>query len=300
MTKNQKGGIAVSLAMAIYIFNDTCLKLVSDHMPISQILVLRGVVCVILAYMWVRYEGEGDKIMLAVKNPLIIFRGFADAACAFMFIGALSLGTMADMTAIGLTAPLIITALSIPMLGEKVGWRRWSAIFVGFIGMVLVMKPGGGFGLAGLLAFGAAVLLSFREVVTRKIKTDVPSVTVLFVCAACVMVFSLIPAPFETWVMPTFKDIALLSFAALTVITANYLMIISHRDTDISVIAPFRYSILLWSIISGMVIWGDKVDLIASIGMILIVASGLYTLHRERVVNKTTTFVPTRTRDNDK
>jgi drug/metabolite transporter (DMT)-like permease len=288
MTPNMRGGIAVCVAMFLFVINDTLVKLTAGRLPSSEIMALRGVVAVSTAFVWCRQLGLTREIWEGVKQPFLLIRAAQEGMIAFTFITALAFLTLPDITAILLLTPLLITALSVPFLGEKVGWRRFCAIIIGFIGMLFVMKPTGvSLGWPGLIALSCALLNSVREISTRRMKPNVSShVAMLFACSG-VLILGLALSFTQTWLMPTLREALLILCAGIVVMVGNYYVVIAYRDTDVSFVSALRYSVIIFAIISGFIVFGDVPDMWGWIGISLIVASGLYTMYREKRLNVT-------------
>ena len=194
---------------------------------------------------------------------------------------------LADAIAFTFSGPLIVAALAPFLLGERVGWRRWSAILVGFAGVIIMARPTpNAFQWIALIAFGAAFWGALRDMVTRRISTEESSDLILYYSTAAVMIIGGLAAFFYPWRMPGTADLAL--FALLGVLNggAHYMMIEAHRWAEASIIAPFRYTALVWALILGFVIWDDVPDVWLLCGASLVVGSGLYILHRETRLHK--------------
>ncbi len=277
----QRSVLFMVVATAIFVVSDTLIKLTARHMPTSEILVLRSLFSAVVTLGWMATTGGLAELRFAFRLSLTL-RGVFDGLVSITYILGLALLPLADCSAILLASPLMITALSGPWLGEHVGWRRWLAVIVGFCGMLLVLKPGSGaFSLAGLLVVVSTALVAVRDVYTRRIDRAVPSRMVLFVTLVMAALCGAALAPFERWVWPSSAETISLSASGLLVVVGHYLVIMAFRSGDVSVVSPFRYTIIIWSILSGMLVWGDRPDLIAIAGIALIILSGLYTLRSE-------------------
>ncbi len=282
---NRRGIIAMCTAMACFNANDTLVKLVAGDLPAGQIIAIRGLFAAVLVYGWLVAGGHSGEIRKAL-SPLVAVRAGLEANVAFLFISALAFIPIADITAIFLLTPLLITALSGPILKEQVGWRRWSAVAAGFAGMLLVVKPGGaGFvaGAATLMALGSVALCAARDLVTRFIDHRVPTIVVTFTTCVAVGLFGAAMIPFQGWVPPTTSQILLLFAASTVLVVGNHAMILAFRGVEVSLVSPFRYSVMVWAIASGILVFGEWPDWASWVGIGLIVGAGLYTLHRERV-----------------
>lgn len=273
------------LAMAFFVLNDTLVKLARVHWEAGQILVIRGLFSIAFLAAWARATGVLRQITTAA-HPKLVLRGLIEGMIAVCFITALGFIPLADITAILMMAPLIITALSMMFFREKVGWRRWSAVIVGFGGMLLVVQPGGNavplWALA--LALLSVVGVAFRDLLTRQIPLEIPSVIVAITSTIGTLLGGLAMAVATmTWRDLSTAQVLYTAGAAATVILGNLAMIEACRDVELSVVSPFRYVVIVWAVFLGIVVFGEWPTSLALAGIALIGASGLYTLHRERV-----------------
>ena len=176
---------------------------------------------------------------------------------------------------------MFLTALATPMLGERVGWRRWSAVAAGFAGVLLMLRPtGGALYWAALLPLGAALAGAFRDVFTRRIAVTETTIGILVVSTAAVTLAGLATVPFG-WQPLVARDIGLFALAGLLLGGAHYLMIESFRFAEVALIAPFKYASMIWATAFGFIIWGHLPNAWVLAGSTLVIGSGLYILHRE-------------------
>ena len=167
---------------------------------------------------------------------------------------------------------------------ETVGWRRTIALAVGFVGVLIVMRPSAdGFSLAALIALASAFLVAIRDLMTRMIGDDVPSTVISLTTTVIVGSLSLSLGTLETWQSPWRIELLYLGLAALLVTAGGFCIISAFRNTDVGVVAGYRYSVVLVAVLIGWLVWSETPDRIAFAGIALIVGSGLYTLHRQRV-----------------
>ena len=192
---------------------------------------------------------------------------------------------LATATTIMFTNPLLVTVLSIPLLGEKVGPRRWLGVVIGFIGAVIVVRPWesglGGTGAGILFLLAAALFNANYQIVTRKVRADEPLTSLLYTATAGAIVTSAMVPWFWAW--PDLLSWVLLIASGLAGGIGHYCLIKAMTAAPASVVAPFGYSSLVWATMFGLVIWGDWPDLWTWAGAALIIASGLYIFHREQV-----------------
>ena len=269
--------------MACFAVEDTFIKLLSARLPATQILfsVGFGGALITLALAVTLNVNLADKILL---NKHVISRTIADLFGALFFTSAMVLIPMSLLASILQATPLFVTLGAAILLGEKVGWRRWSAIFIGFLGVIIILQPGyGSFQLASLLGLAAVLCLALRDVVTRDMATEIPTLTVTFYACLAMGSAGFIAYPFfGTPIMPTTFEAILLVCAAIIGLTGYFLIVLATRKGDVSVIAPFRYSRLLFSLGLASLILGEMLTLPILLGGLLVVSSGIYTFGRER------------------
>ena len=181
-------------------------------------------------------------------------------------------------------SPLIITAMSVILYGEVVRWRRWSAIAVGFAGALFIVKPtSSAFDAWALLGVLCAFVSASRDLLTRRLDPRIPSIVVSFLAAVSVTIAGFLLGLSETWSTMGLTETGLLAGAAVLLALGNFLIVLAFRGVEISVVAPFRYGILLWAGLAGYIVFGELPDAWSLVGAMLIVGSGLYALHREVV-----------------
>jgi drug/metabolite transporter (DMT)-like permease len=189
---------------------------------------------------------------------------------------------LANVAAVLQIGPLLITAMSVMAFRETVGWRRWTAISIGFFGALLVIKPvPAAFDIWAIVAAGSALFAAVRELLNRRIDRAVPTLVIAFWGAVGITLFGSLFVFTEEWRVFELHDLAQLFVASGFVGLAIYLMALGFRDVDLSVVAPFRYSYLITSAIGGFLVFGEWPDGWTVVGSLLIVGSGIYALHRE-------------------
>lgn len=265
--------------------NNAILKWLTAGYPVGEIIFIRGIFFWLpIAYFIMRSGGllsiRITRLRLhAVRAGCIVFS-------AFIYIIGLRYLPLADVTAIGFSAPLFVTALATFLLGEVVGWRRWSAVVIGFLGILIITKPTSGVvSLAVLFPIGSAVWTSIRDLVTRRMVSTESSNAILITSTAAVMLAGLCTAPFG-WQMPTREDLGLMVCAGLFSGFGHYFMIEAFRHAEAVIVSPFRYLTIVWAITLGYAVWGDFPDKYVILGVIVVICSGLYILHREIAVRR--------------
>ncbi|TIT64176.1 MAG: DMT family transporter, partial [Mesorhizobium sp.] len=211
-----------------------------------------------------------------------------EAGATVSFLVALAHLPIANVSAVLQALPLAVTMGAALFFNEGVGWRRWLAIAVGFAGVLVIVRPGfEGFSVYSLLALTSVACCAVRDLATRRIPQAIPTLLVSTATALAMTVLgAALLAPMGGWTPMSGKATALLALAAVLVLIGYQFIIMAMRSGDISFIAPFRYTALLWSILLGLVIFGDVPDLPMIVGAAIIVGSGLYALYRERIVGR--------------
>lgn len=282
--ENLRGILSITAANLLFLINDTFIKLASPSLPLGEILFLRGLIVTALLIP-ICYAAGVMKHLHTLWNASVFWRTVAEIFGAILFILALFNIPIANINAILQVVPLMVTAGAALLFGEKVGWRRWAAIVVGFVGVMIVIRPGlSGFDGWSLVALGSMLFITLRDLATRTMPRGVPALLVALVTGIAVgltgPVYSL--AAGEVWVMPDNRATVLLCGSSLFLIGGYLFAVDFMRHGDIAVIAPFRYIVILWAIIVGYVVWGEVPDAFMIGGTALVIASGIYTIHRER------------------
>jgi drug/metabolite transporter (DMT)-like permease len=280
--ENLRGIVAMLAANLAFLLNDTQVKLAGDLLPIGEIVFFRGLFASIMIGGLVIYFGLHQQIR-ALFHPTVLWRTIGEICATFLFLTALLHMEIADITAILQVVPLMTTAAGAIFLAETVGWRRWTAIAVGFLGVLIVLRPGGDtFNIFGFLALAAMFFITLRDMVTRVMPAGMPTLLVAGLTSVAITIVSPAFDFGEGWVMPDLTALALLLGSAVFITAGYYAAIRAMRHGDIAVVAPFRYSVIVWAIIVGYLVWGDVPDLPMLIGTAIIIVSGIYTFYRER------------------
>ncbi len=284
LRENLRGIAAVTASNFLFLINDTQIKLVSTEMPLGEIILLRGILATVLVVPIVVITGAHVHLAQLVHRA-VFWRTVAEILAAYLYLLALFHIPIANANAILQVIPLMITASAAIFLGEVVGWRRWTAIAVGFAGVLIVIRPGlAGFNAFSLLTLASVVFITLRDMTTRMMPRGVPALLIALITAAAVgatgPVFALVVG--EQWVMPSARALALLTGAVVFLIGGYMTAVEFMRHGDIAVVAPFRYTVILWAMVVGFVVWGEAPDAAMLVGSAIIIATGVYTFHRER------------------
>ena len=273
-------GIGFMIA-GVFLFaaNDTLGKIMLGTYTVSQLMVVRGAVAllVMLPVLW----RQGLPILVRRDRPgLQLLRFVLAPAEASLFFWALITLPLADVITYYQAAPIWVTALSVFLLRERVGWRRWTAVFVGFAGVVLALHPEGSVSLGALSALAGSVGYALYLIVTGKLATT-PRAVLMAQQALATLLYGAAIMLFEGWAMPDRTDALLMVVLGLGSLAGNLCVNLSLRLGPAVSIVPFQYTMLLWGIVFGWVVFGDLPGVSGVAGAALIVGAGLFILLRE-------------------
>jgi drug/metabolite transporter (DMT)-like permease len=251
-------------------------------MNAGEIMFIRGLFTSILVYFIARYLGALRSWRIILK-PIIILRVICEMLAAVTYITALGMMPIANASAILQSLPLVVTFGAALFFREPVGWRRWSAILVGLVGVMIIIRPGPeGFTPAALLCVGSVLTTAGRDLATRSIDPEIPSLMVTVVTAMSVAFFGalLIPA-LGGWQPVSTTSLSHLLLASVLVLIGYQSVILAMRTGEVSFVAPFRYTSLIFSALLGFVFFAEVPDFWTLTGAAVVIASGLYTFYRE-------------------
>lgn len=285
-SQNLRGAAFMTVGMAGFSVNDTIIKSFAGDLEIGQVILLRGVIASVLIYMLARRFGHMLPLSALLK-PLIVLRSAADMSATFLFLTALFHLPIANATAILQALPLALTLAAALFLSEQIGWRRLTAIFAGFAGVLVVIRPGvEGFNTYSLYALATVAACVVRDLTTRRMHAGIPALFITFSASISVTMLGAALSLFSEWRPVAPAHLGLLVMSALFLLAGYYGVINSMRTGDLGFVSPFRYSILLFSTIAGMIVFREFPDALTWAGSAIIVATGVYTLYRERLVHR--------------
>jgi len=283
----------MSGSMACFTLNDALVKLAAQSIPLFQIVFLRGILTTLLMLIVVRAMGQLSFAIPREDRPRVFWRTAAELGAMVAFTIALVNMPIANISAILAALPLTVTLAAYLFLREPVGWRRMLAILVGFVGVMLIIQPGtDGFSIYSLIAFLAVIMVTIRDLVTRRFSASVPSMSVAVITAAAVAVLGGLLSIRETWLMPDAQTVLLIIGASIFIIGGYVFSIMTMRVGDIGAVAPFRYTSLIWALMLGFLVFGDWPNALTMVGGGIVVATGLFTILRERRVARHLARVP--------
>lgn len=278
----QLGILAVIGAGLAMISTDACLRVAIPEIGLGEAIMGRGVLaCLILSLIavlqGVRWRHPG------MRSRAMAVRIAGEVGAGMMFNAALTRMPIANASAILQFIPLVTTVAAAWLFAERVGWQRWLAAFAGLIGVFLILKPGtAGFTWWSLWAVAAMLCMSIRDLATSRIDPTTPTLPIGAVSAAFAGLSSLILLPFGPWPVPS-PHAAGMVLAAAVLLSAGFVcLVVAMRSAEMSALAPFRYCVILWAIVIGIVVWGEVPDLWAILGIFIVVGAGLASFMRER------------------
>ncbi|MGJ5620635.1 DMT family transporter [Sulfitobacter sp. MF3-043] len=287
---NIRGAVLMVLAMAGFALEDMFIKLLADAVSVGQILTMLGIGGSLVFGAVVVARGEALFARTMLSYPIVL-RGLGDLIGALAFVSAIVLTPLSSASAILQATPLAVTLGAAVFLGEPVGWRRWSAISVGLIGVLLIIRPGlDSFEALSLLAVLAVFALALRDLATRRTPESITTMQLSFLGFVVI-----IPAGILLMVFTGSQVVALngtewiyISSALGIGLFAYYAIVAAMRVGDVGFVTPFRYVRLVIALVIGVSVFGESPDALTLIGAAIIVASGIYTILRERKVRAST------------
>jgi drug/metabolite transporter (DMT)-like permease len=276
-----RAGLYMVVASACFVTNDSFIKALAGELPGGQIVAIRGALATILIAIICWHQNTLGSLPAMFSHHVLV-RTMLDLIGTLLFITALMHMPIANLTSIVQAVPLVVLALAAIWLKERVGWRRSMAVLLGLVGVILIVRPTPGtFTIYEAFALSIVLALAVRDILTRRIPRQIPSLIIALANAFFVTIGGLGLALFEGWKEPLPWHYLYIAASAFFLAIGYMCMVTTLRLADLSATAPFRYSIVLFSLISGVVVFGEIPDPIAICGMALIVASGIYAIHRE-------------------
>jgi len=279
-------GIALgALAFGLFSIMDALVKWLSAVYSVPQLVVFNALFALIPIAVVIVQRG-GLLQLRTGRLHLHLLRGGLGMLGSFLAFYAYSRLPLADAYAIIFATPLLITALSVPILGEPVGWRRWSAVLVGFAGVLIMLRPGvAPIGAGSLAALGAACASACAILLVRKLSVTETTTSIAFYSSFTVLVLT--SALFgHAFVVPGLVDLALMAASGLLGGSALLILIAAYRRSPAALVAPFQYTQMLWAIVLGALFWGDLPEAAMLLGAAIVAASGLFIVYRETALGR--------------
>lgn len=283
---DQVNGILLMLiAVMLFAFMDAAVKWLGADYPISQILFFRCVVALIPITGFIYHAG--GLAVLKTKRPFVhLLRCVVGMSAMYFIFSAFTVMRLPDAVAILFSAPLFMTALAIPILGEKVGIRRWSAILVGFVGVIIIVNPGAGIISAGALyALAGSLAMAMAMIIVRHLSSTEHPVAITLYFTLSGALIGLVLVMVEGWITPPLFDLGLLIMVGLLGGFAQFAMTKAFRHTEVALVAPIEYSAIIWTTLLSYFIWDDFPETRVWVGITIIVLSGFYMVRRESALS---------------
>jgi drug/metabolite transporter (DMT)-like permease len=281
---NARAAIFMMLAMAAFNLNDAIAKWLAIEMGVGQTMVLRGAVVCLMLIALAAWQGSLKQWRL-LYHPSVVARSLMELGGTVTFLFALPFLPFSTVSAIYQSLPLVVTLGAALFLSEPVGWRRWLAILVGFGGVMLIVRPGmEGFTIYSVIVIISVFFSAARDLVTRKMPENMPTFLIALLASIFVTITGAVLVPYQGGLVPvTSNEIIGIFAAAILLLIAYSTLIIAMRIGDVSFVAPFRYVALIVAITVGYFAFNERPDAWMLTGAAIVIASGIYTFHRERI-----------------
>ena len=283
LSPSLRGPLYMVTATCSYVINDTFMKLATEGLPPYEVLFLRGVAATLWSVPMVLFLGY-LRHLPALAEPRVLARNLLELFGVLCFIVALTNMPIADATALGQITPLILLLGAAFLFGERVGAVRLTLIAFGFLGAILIAQPTmQGISFYAVLALANAAFAAARDLVGRRIAGHVPGMIVAISAVIVVLVGAgAMHLATEAWVMPSLRHMLLLAGSGFFLIFGHFFIFMAYRVGPTDVVAPFYYCFTVWAVISGLVVFGHMPNLMASLGIVLVVGSGLVIVAMDR------------------
>lgn len=279
---NLTGALLMMASMAAFTLNDTVMKTMAHDVPLFQLLLLRGGYTVLFVGLIAWYMGGLKARPTRKDSVLILLRMVGETGSAYFFLTALFNMPLANVSAIMQALPFVITLVAAVLFQEPLGWRRMSAIVIGFVGVMLIVRPGTDeFTIYSVYALIAVGFVTLRDLATRRLSRDTPSIFLTFVTAITVSGFFGLLTLGEDWVPMSARHHLSILATSVCIIVGYLCSIMTMRVGEISFVAPFRYTGLIWALFLGWLAFGEWPMPLTLLGAAIVVASGLFMLWRE-------------------
>jgi drug/metabolite transporter (DMT)-like permease len=281
---NIRGALLMSACMAGFVLNDATVKQTADSLSLFQVMLLRGMFATLFIGLLAWHQKVLFVRLSATDWKYLLLRTAGEVGGTLCFLTALFNMPIANATAILQALPLVITLGAAIFLKQAVGWRRYAAVLTGFVGVLIIVRPGAeGFTVYAYWAIAAVLFVTLRDLVTVRLSTHAPSLFIAFVAAISITLVGAILSPTVAWRPVHSADLMLLAAAAAFLMFGYLFAIMAMRVGEIAFVSPFRYTILLWAIVLGIVIYDEIPDVWTIFGSSIVIVMGIYTFHRERI-----------------
>lgn len=283
ISDNLRGALYMNFAMFGFTTNDAFMKALTQELPLFQVIALRGTLAIFGLLLVAKLTGGLRLPTISKDRGLITLRSMADVFATILFLTALKHMPLATLSAVMQVAPLAVSLGAAMAFRDAIGWRRMTAIFIGFFGVMVIIRPGmEGFNVWSVLGLGSVLMVVVRDLSVRRMSNSVPSIMVALGGAVAVTSMGVIGSFFQGWQPISWIQAGMILCAGALLIIGYIASVTSMRVGEIGFVAPFRYSSLLWAIGFGWLLFDNLPDFYSMIGASIVVATGIYTLLRER------------------
>ena len=286
VSANLKGALLMVAAMGAFRVTDAAMKIALETVPMGQVIFLRALPSLAILFAIAVTTGAFHLPPRSERTTIALV-GVCEMTGNWFFLGALALLPLSAVVAVLQVHPLLLAAAGALFFGEAMGWRRWTAIFVGFAGVMLIIRPGADI-LAGgtLLVLGAVLCIAGRDLASRQISKSVSSLVVALVTSVVVLGFGAALGLSEVWVWPAPRILLVLLISGIAISIGYVAAVAAIRMGEVGFVAPFRYTAILWGGVLGFVVFGEVPDALALAGAVIVVAAGLFVLMREHTATR--------------
>jgi len=287
LSPNVRSSLYMMLSMSGFTINDALIKSLDGSLSTSQVIWIRGcfLSSMILLIVWQRGLLPRCREAISIR---ISIRALCEGGATLLFLTALVQLPFANLAAILQSLPLAVTVGAALFLREPVGWRRWLAIIVGFVGVMIIIRPGmDGFQFASILVLFSVIFAAARDLVTRQLPAQLPSLLVSGFSAIFITILGMaITLTIGEWTPMSVAQISTLAVAAFFLFFGYQFIVLSMRTGDVAVVVPYRYTGLLWAILLGYLFFDEVPDGYTLLGSAIVVSMGLYTMYRELKISR--------------
>ena len=270
------------LSMSGFTINDLFIKSLDGNLPIGQIMAVRGIFLTTMIVLIAIQQGVIKRIA-ELFTPLVALRSAGEVGATLLFLTALTILPFATVSAILQALPLVVALGAALILKEAIGWRRWIAILIGFVGVLIIVRPGvGSFEPASILMIFSVLFAAGRDIATRCLPVALPSLLVSLATAVSICVVGAALSTIQNnWQVMSFVQLGTLLIAACFLFFGYQFLVLAMRTGEIAYVVPYRYTSLLWAMAGGYFVFAEVPDKYTLIGSAIVVTMGLFTLYRE-------------------
>ena len=282
VSANIRASLYMMLSMLGFTINDMFIKSLDGSLPSGQIMAVRGIILAVMISLIAWQQGVIKRVG-ELLTPMVAVRSAGEVGATILFLTALAILPFSTISAILQSLPLAVALGGALILKEPIGWRRWIAIFIGLIGVLVIVRPGvEGFQPASLLVLASVICAAGRDLATRCLPKELPSLLVSLATSVSICVVgAVITTAQNNWQIMSYAQLGLLFCAACFLFFGYHFIVMAMRTGEIAYVVPYRYTSLIWALIGGYFIFAEVPDKYTLIGAAIVVSMGLFTLYRE-------------------